>query len=152
VRSRKFRACMGAALATPVTFAALALPASQAHATPLVSRTTCSALKGTSASPTAKLRGCTEATTGGGGTIAGTGPNTDVVTWKNSGTTTFTYTHVLLSKDACPTGSDEYKWTGTVTASTGSASAVTGSVKSLICFTNNAKAKATLLQGTVWTF
>jgi hypothetical protein len=152
MRSRTFRACLAPALAMPVTFAVLALPASQAHATPLTSRTTCSALKGNSATTTAKLRGCTEATTGGGGTIAGTGPNTDVVTWTNSGTTTFTYTHVLVSKDACPTGSDEYKWTGTVTASTGSASGITGAVKALICVTNNSKAKATLLQGTLWTF
>ncbi len=152
MRSRTFRPCLAAALAMPITFAVLAFPASGAHAAPLASPTTCSSLKGTSAAPTATLRGCTEATTGGGGTIAGTGPNTDVVTWTNTGTTTFTYTHVQLAKDACPAGSVEYKWTGTVTASTGPAAQVSGSVKALICITNNVKAKATLLKGTVWKF
>ena len=76
MRSRTFRPCLAAALAMPITFAVLAFPASGAHAAPLASPTTCSSLKGTSAVPTATLRGCTEATTGGGGTIAGTGPNT----------------------------------------------------------------------------
>lgn len=152
MRPRTFRPCLAAALAMPVTFAILAIPVSAAHGAPLASPTTCSSLKGTSAAPTAKLRGCTAATTGGGGTIAGTGPNTDVVTWTNAGTTTFTYTHVILEKDACPAGSDEYKWTGTVTASTGSAAPISGSVKALICVTNDSKAKATLLKGTDWKF
>jgi len=152
MRSRTLRPCFVAALAMPITFAALVLPASLAHAAPLATPTTCSSLKGLSAAPTANLGGCTEATTGGAGIIADTGPNTDTVTWTNSGTTTFTYTHVLLSKDACPVGSDEYKWTGTVTASTGSASGITGSVKASICITTNTKAKAKLLKGTVWKF
>jgi hypothetical protein len=110
-------------------------------------------LKGNSSQPTAKLSGCTGSTTGGAGTIDGSSaPNTDVVTWMNSGTTSFTYTKVLLSKDRCPAGSDEYKWTGTVTASTGAASAITGTVKALICLATDARAKASLLTRTVWTF
>jgi hypothetical protein len=136
----------------PITFATLVIPASLAHADTLASPTTCDALKGTSASPTAKLKGCTEATTGGSGVIAGVGANSDVVTWENTGTTTFTYTHVLLSKDACPTGSDEYKWTGTVTSSTGPASHIKGAVAALVCITTNSEAKAKLLKGTLWTF
>ncbi len=153
MRSRTFgRRCVAATLATPFTFAAAILPASLAQAAPAASRTSCDALKGNSAAPTAKLSGCTLATTGGAGIIAGVGANTDTVTWKNNGTTTFTYTHVLLSNDACPTGSDEYQWTGKVTASTGAASGITGNIAALICITTNSKAKATLLKGTVWKF
>lgn len=152
MRSRLMRPCLAVGLAGPITFAALVVPASLAHATPLAPSAACSSLKGSSAAPTAKLSGCTATTTGGAGVIAGTGPNSDVVTWTNGGTTSFTYTHVQLAKDACPTGSDEYKWTGTVTASTGGAAAITGSIKALICIGTNAKAKARLLTGTTWTF
>jgi len=141
-----------AAVALPVTFGALAIPAPPAGAATATSATTCKALNGTSAAPTAMLGGCTGRTTGGAGTIAGVGPNTDVVTWKNTGTTTFTYTHVLLSTDACPKNADEYRWTGKVTASTGPASGVTGKVTALICVTKNSTAKAYLLKGTLWTF
>ena len=152
MRSFILRMISAAAVATPVTFGALAFPASPAHAAAAASATTCKVLKGTSAASTATLGGCTKRTTGGAGTISGIGPNTDVVTWKNTGTTTFTYTHVRLANSACPKKSDEYQWTGTVTASTGPASGVTGKVAALICVTTNSTAKAHLLKGTLWTF
>lgn len=142
---------LGAALSAPLAFGGIALAPVPAGAAPLVAPTSCGSLKGTAAS-TAALAGCTAATTGGTGTIAGTGPNTDTVTWKNGGTTTFTYRYVLVKPDLCAKGSSEYSWSGTVTASTGPASRVTGKITALVCLSNGPARLAHLLPGTRWVF
>jgi hypothetical protein len=152
MRPFPFRVCSVVAVAGPVLLGVLALPAPSSGAASLVAPTTCRSLHGSSAATTASLGRCTRATTGGSGTIAGVGPNTDLVTWKNSGTTSFTYTHQLVTHGRCAKGSNEYRWTGTVTASTGPASGITGTVTALVCVTTDATAKATLLKGTRWTF
>ncbi len=152
MRSLTLRLLSTAAVAATATLATGVLPASPAGATTPAPRATCKTLVGLAASPTATLGECTLATTGGGGTIAGVSASTDLVTWKNHGTTTFSFSHVRLTADACAKGSYEYRWTGKVTASTGAASAVTGKIAALICVTANAKGKATLLPGTAWTF
>ncbi len=152
MRSLTVRLLSVVAVATPVVLGTSALPMSSAGAVTPPPRTTCRSLVGTSAAPTAKLGQCTVATTGGAGVIAGVSTNTDLVTWKSGGTTTFTFTHVRLTADACPTGSFEYRWTGKVTGGTGAATAVTGKVAALVCVTDNAKQRATLLAGTAWSF
>lgn len=150
--SRTPRLLAMALAAVPLTLGTLSVTALPSGAAALTSRTVCKTLKATFGAPTAALGRCTAATTGGSGTIAGISPNTDVVTWKNGGTTTFSYTHVLVADDVCPTGADEYRWAGKVISDTGPASAVAGKISALVCVTTTGTSKVYLLKGTVWKF
>jgi hypothetical protein len=104
-------------------------------ATPTAGRTVCHGVSGHASSPTAKLRGCTPATTGGSGIIAATtGGGGDVVTWANGGSTTLALTGTTpVTPSACAAGDAEEHFTAKVTASTGAASAITGKVSAYLC-------------------
>ena len=93
MRTLSIRLLTVALLASPVTMIALPLDQAAGAATPA---TTCSVLAGPVAGP-GRLSGCTRSTTGGRGTFelatAGRRLTTDIVHWKNGGTTTFKFTN-----------------------------------------------------------
>jgi hypothetical protein len=111
---------------------------------------TCGALSGKLASPTAHLTGCTGSTTGGAGTLSGS-QGIDTVKWKNGGVTTFRLKSNVGKQNHCPTGSTEFYLRGTVTKSTGSATAIKGAVSADLCVTGTPRGKVSLLTGTLFT-
>ena len=118
-----------------------------------VSVTTCSALSGTIAKPTAKLSGCLNSTTGGSGILSASNKEgVDTVTWKNGGTTDFRFKSRSGQGGPCPSGASELVLRGTVTKSTGAASSIAGAVLGRLCITGTKKATVTLATGTVFTF
>lgn len=117
-------------------------------------QTSCHRLTANIKGETGKLTGCTTSTTGGAGVIQLNGKNnTDLVTWKNGGTTTVKFTIAkLVTPDACASGFTGYHSSGKVTASTGPASSFGGAVSALLCEPISLKGNVPLLPGTLFTF
>jgi hypothetical protein len=113
--------------------------------------TTCGALSGKLARPTARLTQCTSSTTGGTGILSGS-QGVDAVKWRNGGVTTFRLKGNAGKQNHCPSASTEFYLKGTVTKSTGSAATIRGAVSADLCVTTTKTGKVTLLTGTVFTF
>jgi len=112
--------------------------------------TTCGALSGKLARPTAHLTACTSSTTGGTGLLGGS-QGVDTVKWGNGGVTTFHLKANAGKKNRCPSGSSEFYLRGTVTKSTGAAAAIRGAVSADLCVTGTPAGKVSLLTGTTFT-
>lgn len=138
-------------LASPAMVIALPLDHAAGAATPA---TTCTVLAGPVAGP-GRLSGCTRSTTGGRGTFelatAGRRLTTDIVHWKNGGTTTFKFTNGATPAAPCPTGTFALGLSGRVTSSTGAAASIRGHVAATVCLPGD-NGSVRLAPGTVWTF
>jgi len=118
---RTVRLLTAAALIVPASFAgwAAAGPASAAAAP-----ASCATLSG--AGVTSTLTNCTDpANTGGKGTavskvVKGT-TGTTTIKWNKTGTTTLTFSYVVVKANKCPKGQTEIIETGNVTGGTGAA-------------------------------
>ena len=150
MRTLSIRLLTVALLAAPATAIALPLDQPAGAATPA---TTCTVLGGPVAGP-GRLSGCTRSTTGGRGTFelltGGRLRTTDIVHWKNGGTTTFKFTNGATPAAPCPTGTLALGLSGRVTASTGAAASIRGHVAATVCLPGNKGVH--LAPGTVWTF
>ncbi|HYA68342.1 MAG TPA: hypothetical protein VED63_06390 [Acidimicrobiales bacterium] len=144
-----------AALVVPVTAGVLVL-SSPAGATghhgaqPHAAATTCKKLSGGLGSGDT-VSSCTKSTTGGSGTFAGLTTSPGTVTWANGGSSVFSFTYTVLTKSKCPGGLTEVTLTGSVTKSTGKASAVSGAVSATVC-ANASAGTIALLKGTKFAF
>lgn len=151
MRTLSIRLLTVALLAALLTAIAVPLDQSAPAATPA---TACTVLAGPVAGP-GRLSGCTRATTGGRGTFeletAGRRLTTDVVHWKNGGTTTFKFTNGATPAAPCPTDTTPLGLSGRVTSSTGAAASIRGHVAATVCLPGN-KGSVRLAPGTVWTF
>jgi hypothetical protein len=152
VRTLSTRLLTAALLAVPATAIALPMDQQAGAATPA---TTCTVVGGPVAGPAGRLSGCTRSTTGGRGTFelatAGRRLTTDIVHWKNGGTTTFKFTNGATPAAPCPTGTLALGLSGRVTSSTGAAASIRGHVAATVCLPGN-KGSVRLAPGTVWTF
>lgn len=117
-------------------------------------KTSCHGLTANIRGKTGKVTGCTTSTTGGSGVIQLDGKkNTDLVTWKNGGTTTIKFTNAkLITPDACASGFTEFKSFGKVETSTGPAASIGGSVSALLCEPVTMTGKVFLLPGSLFIF
>ena len=138
-------------LAAPAV--AIVLPLDEAAGAPTPA-TTCTVLAGPVAGP-GRLSGCTRSTTGGRGTfelaMGGRRLTTDIVHWKNGGTTTFKFTNGATPAAPCPTGTFALGLSGRVASSTGAAASIRGHVAATVCLPSN-NGSVRLAPGTVWTF
>ena len=152
MRTLSIRILTVALLAAPATAIALPLDQPAGAATPA---TTCTVVAGPVAGPSARLSGCTRSTTGGRGTFelvtAGRRRTTDIVHWKNGGTTTFKFTNGATPAAPCPPGTLALGLSGRVTSSTGAAASIRGHVAATVCLPGN-KGSVRLAPGTVWSF
>jgi hypothetical protein len=119
-------AVLGAAPLSMVTLAGTASAVSPQTAV------VCTHLKGTATNDTAKVKGCTAASTGGKGGIINFMPSGGDVTWANGTTTDYTAS-ATNPASGCPSGSVLFKIVGSVTASTNSGTPVGQAVKMKIC-------------------
>ena len=151
MRTLSIRLLTVALLAAPAT--AIALPLDQPAGAVKPAATTCTVLGGPVQGP-GRLSGCTRATTGGRGTFelltGGRLRTTDIVHWKNGGTTTFKFTNEATPAAPCPTGAFALGLSGRVTSSTGPAASIRGHVAATVCLSGNKGVH--LAPGTVWTF
>ncbi len=150
--------------ASLIIVAMLALPAMATLAADppvgaAVPPTTCSALHGTVAGTASRLSGCTKLTTGGSGSLqlamvpSRRSLTTDIVYWKNGGTTTFRFTNGVAPVAACPTGTSfALGISGRVISSTGQAAAIHGHVAVTVCVAGTSRSNVRLAPGTVWQF
>ena len=123
----------GAVLAAaPLSVAALAGTASTASAASPQIGVVCTHLNGTASNDTAKVRGCTAASTGGKGAIINFVPGGGNVTWLNGTTTDYTST-ATNPATGCPSGSVLFKIVGSVTGGTNASTPVGQAVKMKIC-------------------
>ncbi len=112
----------------------------------------CSAIKGTAVTTpgaltlTAKLSGCVRTLTGGGGTIAVSG-GSGTITWKNAETTSGHMTLVLVSTNACTTGT-EYALKTHGVSSTGVAAKIKGVFTNDLCIVAGPPTTVALLDST----
>jgi hypothetical protein len=151
MRTLSTRLLVLALLALPTTAIALPLDQQAGATTPA---TTCTVLAGPVGGP-GRLSGCTRSTTGGRGTFelatAGRRLTTDVVHWKNGGTTTFKFTNGATPAAPCPSGTLALGLSGRVTSSTGAAASIRGHVAATVCLPGG-NGSVRLASGTVWTF
>ena len=151
MRTLSFRILTVALLAAPATAIVLPLDQPVSAATPA---TTCTVLAGPVAGP-GRLSGCTRSTTGGRGTFefltGGRLRTTDIVLWKNGGTTTFKFTNGATPAAPCPAGTFALGLSGRVTSSTGAAASIRGHMAATVCLPGN-KGSVRLAPGTVWSF
>jgi hypothetical protein len=152
MRDLAIRLVIAGLLTLPATTIALPMfqPAGAAS-----SATTCAALSGPVTGKPGRLSGCTLSTTGGRGTFvlatSGHRLTTDIVNWKNGGTTTFRFTNGATPMAPCPSGTSALGLSGRVTSSTGAAATIRGHVAATVCLPG-LRGSVHLAPGTVWTF
>ena len=152
MHTQSIRLLTVALLAVPATAIVLPMDQQAGAASPA---TTCTVVAGPLSSPAGRLAGCTRSTTGGRGTFelvtAGRRLTTDIVHWKNGGTTTFKFTNGATPAAPCPTGTLALGLSGRVTSSTGAAASIRGHVAATVCLPSN-NGSVRLAPGTVWSF
>ncbi len=93
----------------------------------------CTHLEGTATNETAKITGCSAASTGGKGAVTDFLPGGGDVTWANGSTTDYTSTATMPTL-GCPAGSSLFEIVGSVTATTNASTPVGQVVKMNICY------------------
>jgi hypothetical protein len=77
---------------------------------------------------------------------------TDIVHWKNGGTTTFKFTDAATPAAPCPARTSALGLSGRVTSSTGAEASILGHVAATVCVPNAMNRSVHLAPGSVWMF